>query len=58
MPATSARLAGALNVALQDICPADTVGHNGLLVDPVVIRIIGTALGRAPLALSTSADCV
>jgi triacylglycerol lipase len=56
-PPTSARLAGAINVALQDVCPDDTVGHGGLPIDPVVRRIIGTALGRDPLEAPTAADC-
>lgn len=56
-PPTSARLDGAVNVVLQDLCPAVNVGHGGLPVDPVVVRLVSTAVSAAPFAPPTSAAC-
>lgn len=49
-PPDSARLAGAVNVAVQSVCPTSTVGHGGLPTDPVVTALVLAALGPAPLA--------
>jgi triacylglycerol lipase len=49
-PPDSARLDGAVNVPVQEICPERRVSHSELPTDPVVTRIVLAALGGAPLA--------
>ena len=56
-PADSARLEGAVNVALQDVCPTATVGHGELPVAPLVRGLVLQALSAAPLQAPTPADC-
>ncbi|HEY2063841.1 MAG TPA: lipase [Amycolatopsis sp.] len=48
-PPESARLDGAVNVALQGICPADTAAHGDLPTDPAVTALVLQVLGTAPL---------
>ena len=56
-PPDSARLDGALNLVVQDICTSSQVPHGSLPTDPVVSSIVALQLGQgAPEALST-ADC-
>ena len=45
-PPDSARLEGAVNVALQELCPDLRVGHSGLPTDPVVTEVVLTAIAR------------
>jgi hypothetical protein len=52
-PPDSARLDGAVNVALQGICPADGAGHGDLPTDPAVTALVLQALGPAPLRAPT-----
>ena len=56
-PPTSARLAGAVNVPLQSVCPGIVIGHSQLpdnpLVDAIVLQVLRTGQFTAPPA----ADC-
>ena len=56
-PPDSARLAGAINVVVQSVCPAARVSHSELPTSPVVVAIVLRALGRSPLARPTEASC-
>jgi triacylglycerol lipase len=54
VPPDSARLAGAVNIEVQAVCPGERVSHGGLLTDPaatgLVERAVGAGLERAPPA--------
>ena len=54
-PPSSARLRGAVNVQLQDICPGLVVSHSDLPRDDLVGGIVLQALGVAPIRQPT--DC-
>jgi hypothetical protein len=56
-PPDSARLAGAINVPLQSVCPGLQVQHGGLPANPVVAGIVVRALGTAPLIAPAPEDC-
>jgi triacylglycerol lipase len=56
-PPASARLAGALNVPIQSLCPGRQINHLQLPADPVVAAIVLRAIGRAPLRYPTAASC-
>jgi len=47
-PPDSARLAGALDVVVQEVCPGRRVGHGQLPTDPAVQDLVLDALGTAP----------
>ncbi len=51
-PTGSAALDGALNIVVQDVCPASTAAHGDLPGDPVtraaLSSVLGVALPRAP----------
>lgn len=53
-PPDSARLAGAVNVPLQSICPSSRIGHGDLPTDPQVTALVLNALGTAPLTTPTT----
>jgi triacylglycerol lipase len=57
MPADSARLAGAINVPIQSVCPGHVVSHTRLPADPVVISLVLQAIGPGPIALKGPAGC-
>ena len=52
-PTASAALDGALNLRVQDLCPAATTPHGGLPGDPVVLAALSTVLGVAPPSAPT-----
>ena len=56
-PPTSARLAGAVNVPLQAVCPNAVIAHGQLPSDPLVIGIVLSELGPGPLSTPRAADC-
>jgi triacylglycerol lipase len=56
-PPESARLAGAVNVPIQSVCPAQVISHSQLPVNPVVTAMVLGAIGRGPARQPTAADC-
>jgi triacylglycerol lipase len=57
VPPDSARLAGAVNVAIQQACPGVRIGHSELPTDPLVTGIVLRALGIGPLSGLAPGDC-
>ncbi|MFC9969965.1 esterase/lipase family protein [Spirillospora sp. NPDC127200] len=53
----SSRLAGALNIGLQEVCRDAATTHGGLPTDPVVAGIVLRSLGTDPPAAPRPADC-
>ena len=56
-PPDSARLAGALNVPIQSVCPAVQVSHSKLPTNPAVTAMVLQALGPGPVRVPTASDC-
>ncbi|MEP6463649.1 MAG: alpha/beta fold hydrolase [Frankiaceae bacterium] len=56
-PPSSARLNGAVNVALQSVCADSAVQHGQLPADPLVIGLVRRSLGAAPITAPTARDC-
>jgi len=56
-PPGSARLAGAINVPVQSLCPDARISHGQLPTNPVVTTIVLQAIGSGPLRPPTAADC-
>ncbi len=56
-PTDSAELRGAINIAVQDICPDATTSHGDLPGDPVVLATLGSALGKAAPAVPQDVTC-
>ena len=56
-PVASAALEGALDVVVQDLCPAARTAHGDLPTDPVTLALVGSALGAGPPAAPTGVRC-
>jgi triacylglycerol lipase len=56
-PPDSARLAGALNVPIQSVCPAVQVSHSQLPTNPAVTAMVLQALGSGSVRVPTGSDC-
>jgi triacylglycerol esterase/lipase EstA (alpha/beta hydrolase family) len=56
-PPDSARLAGALDVVVQQVCPDVHVTHGELPADLLVRRIVLMELAATPVVTPTSEDC-
>ncbi|HUY50066.1 MAG TPA: hypothetical protein VMV92_30900 [Streptosporangiaceae bacterium] len=56
-PPDSARLAGAVDVPIQSICPAQQISHSQLPTNPVVTAMVLQAIGAGPVRPPTAADC-
>jgi triacylglycerol lipase len=56
-PVDSAELEGALNVEVQDLCPAATTSHGALPGDPVVLAMLRGVLGRAAPTVPEDVTC-
>ena len=56
-PPDSARLAGAINVPVQTLCPAARIDHSELPTNPLVAAIVLGEIGSAPLRYPSPADC-
>lgn len=57
-PPSSGRLAGAVDVPLQSVCPDDQVRHSGLPDDPLVAGLVARAIAAEPLvAAPNPSDC-
>jgi triacylglycerol lipase len=56
-PADSARLDGAVNVPLQQVCADSRAQHGDLPTDAAVTGLVLRALSTAPLTSPTAADC-
>lgn len=56
-PPTSAELPGAVDVAVQSVCPDEQVSHSQLPTDPAVVGMVLRALGTSPLAAPDPSQC-
>jgi triacylglycerol esterase/lipase EstA (alpha/beta hydrolase family) len=57
IPPDSGRLAGAVNLAIQSLCPAVQISHSQLPTSPVVTAMVLQAIGTAPLGKPSATDC-
>lgn len=55
-PPDSARLSGAVNVRLQDLCPQAVVSHGQLPTDPRVTALVFRGVAAAPLTPPTGCE--
>ena len=56
-PPDSARLAGAINVPIQSVCPAQRISHSQLPTNPVVTAMVLQAIGPGPIRSPGPAAC-
>ncbi len=56
-PPDSARLTGATNIVVQDVCPGSQVQHGELPTDRVVSRMVLAELERSAVREFTAGDC-
>lgn len=56
-PPDSARLDGALNIVVQDVCPAASVDHSSLPTDPATQALVLRALASALMTAPSPAHC-
>ena len=56
-PPGSARLAGAINVPIQSVCPAQQISHSQLPTSPVVTAMVLRAIGPGPVRQPAASDC-
>jgi triacylglycerol lipase len=58
VPPDSARLAGATNIEVQDVCQGSTVAHGQLPTNAVVQAMVLAELGTGPVRDFSAGDCV
>jgi triacylglycerol lipase len=56
-PPDSARLAGAIDVPVQSVCPRQRITHSELPTSPAVAAMVLRAIGAGPVARPSAADC-
>ena len=56
-PVDSAALDGALNLVVQEVCPASTATHGDLVSDPVVLATLDSVLGVDPPRAPNNVAC-
>jgi triacylglycerol lipase len=56
-PPDSARLAGAIDVPVQSVCPRQRITHSQLPTSPVVTAMVLRAIGTGPIGRPAAADC-
>lgn len=57
LPPDSARLTGAVNIEIQQVCANSVVSHAQLPTDPLVAAMVLSELSSAPARALTAADC-
>jgi triacylglycerol lipase len=56
-PPDSARLAGAIDVPVQSVCPGQQISHSQLPTSPAVTAMVLQAIGAGPIRHPAPADC-
>jgi triacylglycerol lipase len=56
-PPDSARLAGAIDVPVQSVCPREQISHSELPTNRAVAAMVLRAIGAGPIARPGPADC-